>query len=148
VAYVIFTSGTSGPPKGVVAEHGAACLSVREHGKRYQHHRHDSNLRALQFSSCTFDASVLQIFATMAHSSCLCIPSEQDRMDNLEDVLAEMEINFADLTPTVANLLEPSRTPTLRGLAIGGEMANRALITKWTGSGCPIGSVRQQLWTH
>ena len=138
VAYVTFTSGTSGPPKGVVTEHGAACLSVREHGKRYQHHRLGSNLRALQFSSYTFDASVLDIFATMAYCGCLCIPSEQERMGNLEDVLARMEINFADLTPTVANLLEPSRTPTLKGLAIGGEMANRALIKKWTSSESPL----------
>jgi amino acid adenylation domain-containing protein len=138
VAYVTFTSGTSGPPKGVVTEHGASCLSVLEHGKRYQHHRLGSSLRALQFSSYTFDASVLDIFATIAYCGCLCIPSEQDRMGNLEDVLARMEINFADLTPTVANLLEPSRTPTLRGLAIGGEMANRALITKWTSSESPL----------
>ena len=138
VAYVTFTSGTSGPPKGVITKHGAAHLSVLEHAGRYQHHRLGGSLRTLQFSSYTFDASVLDIFATMDCGGCLCIPSESDRMGSLEEVLARMEINFADLTPTVANLLDPSRVPTLRSLAIGGEMANRALISKWTSSESPL----------
>jgi amino acid adenylation domain-containing protein len=138
VAYVTYTSGSTGTPKGVVTEHGASYLSVLEHAKRYQHDRRGNRLRALQFSSYTFDASVLDIFATIAYCGCLCIPSEQDRMGNLEDVIARMEINFADLTPTVANLLEPSRTPSLKGLAIGGEMATRALVTKWTSNESPL----------
>ena len=138
VAYVTFTSGSSGPPKGVITEHGASSLSVQEHGKRYQHARHGTSLRALQFSSYTFDASVLDIFATLDYGGCLCIPSEQERMGNLEEVLARMKINFADLTPTVANLLEPSKMPTLKGLAIGGEMASRAVIKKWTSTGSPL----------
>lgn len=138
VAYVVFTSGSTGTPKGVVIEHRSASLSVLEHGKRFGHHRRGSRLRTLQFSSYTFDVSVADIFATLAYGGCLCIPSEQDRMGALEDVLARMEINFAYLTPTVANLLEPSRTPTLRVLSIGGEMANRALIQKWTSSESPL----------
>lgn len=138
VAYVTFTSGTSGPPKGVITQHGAAHLSVLEHTGRYQHRRLGSSLRTLQFSSYTFDASVLDIFATMACGGCVCIPSESERMASLEEVLARMAINFADITPTVANLLDPSRVPTLRTLAIGGEMANRALISKWTSSESPL----------
>ena len=138
VAYITFTSGTSGPPKGVITEHGAATLSVLEHGKRYQHDHRGQGLRVLQFSAYTFDASVLDIFATLAYGGCLCIPSEEDRMGNLENVLTGMNVNFADLTPTVANLLDPSRTPTLTGLAIGGEMANRALIAKWSNKSTPL----------
>ncbi|KAL9620414.1 MAG: hypothetical protein Q9204_008208, partial [Flavoplaca sp. TL-2023a] len=138
IAYVIFTSGTTGKPKDVVTEHGAARLSVLEHGKRYQHQRHGSNLRALHCSSYTFDASVLDIFATMAYGGCLCIPSEHDRTGDLEGFLIQKEINFADLAPTIANLQRPGRLPKLKVMAIGGKMASRSITTKWTSSQWPL----------
>ncbi|KHO00453.1 Amino acid adenylation [Metarhizium album ARSEF 1941] len=132
VAYVIFTSGSTGQPKGVVMEHGAVSLSILEHGKRYQHDRRGNKTRALQFSSYTCDASVLDIFAVLAYGGCVCIPSEQDRIGNLQETFVKMKINFVDLTPTVANLLDPAALPALTGLTLAGEMASRALIDKWT----------------
>ncbi|KAL8998121.1 MAG: hypothetical protein Q9169_002742 [Polycauliona sp. 2 TL-2023] len=138
IAYVTFTSGTTGKPKGVITEHGAARLSVLEHGKRYRHELHNDKLRTLQYSSYTFDASVLDIFATMAYGGCICLPSEQDRTGNLEGFMLHKQISFADLTPTVANLLKPHQLPTLKVLAIGGEMATRSVIDKWTGSQSPL----------
>ncbi|KAK9445162.1 Amino acid adenylation [Metarhizium brunneum] len=118
VAYVIFTSGSTGQPKGVVIEHGAASLSILEHGKRYQHLRRGNKTRALQFSLYTFNASVLDIFAILAYSSCVYILSEQDRIGHLKEVFVKMKINFVHLTPTVANLLEPAATPGLTGLTL------------------------------
>ncbi|KAK2590970.1 hypothetical protein QQS21_011349 [Conoideocrella luteorostrata] len=132
IAYVIFTSGSTGQPKGVVMEHGGASLSILEHGKRYQHDQRGNKTRALQFSSYTFDASVLDIFAVLAYGGCVCIPSEQDRMGNLQEIFVKMRINFVDLTPTVANLLDPAALPALTALTLAGEMASRALIEKWS----------------
>lgn len=138
IAYVTFTSGSTGLPKGVITEHGGAYLSIQEHGKRFQHARRGNGLRTLQFNSYVFDVSVLDIFATLAYGGCLCIPSEDERMTNLEEYIARMNINFADLTPTVASLVDPVKVPTLKGLIIGGEMAPRALITKWTSEKSPL----------
>ncbi|TQV90890.1 HC-toxin synthetase [Cordyceps javanica] len=132
VAYVIFTSGSTGQPKGVVMEHGAASVSILEHGKRYQHDQRGNKTRALQFSSYTFDASVLDIFAVLAYGGCVCIPSEQDRMGDLQEVFARMRINFVDLTPTVAHLLNPAALPMLTALTLAGEMADQALIERWS----------------
>ncbi|KAJ4328811.1 hypothetical protein N0V84_000821 [Fusarium piperis] len=138
IAYVIFTSGSTGTPKGVVMEHKAASRSILEHAQRYQHASQGIRRRSLQFSSYTFDASVVDIFAVLASGGCVCIPSESQGVDGLESFIQQKEINFADLTPTVANLLEPSNIPSLRTLAVGGEMANQALLRKWTGPGSPV----------
>lgn len=138
IAYVLFTSGTSGPPKGVITEHSAVCLSIQEMVKRLQYDRQKSNLRVLQFCSYTFDVSLMEIFSTLTHGGCLCIPAEEQRMANLEEVVTIMKVNFVFLTPTVANLLEPCKMPTLKGLAVGGEMLNRVLVTKWMSSESPL----------
>ncbi|RMJ16804.1 hypothetical protein CDV36_003523 [Fusarium kuroshium] len=138
IAYVIFTSGSTGTPKGVVMEHKAASQSILEHAQRYQHASQGTRRRSLQFSSYTFDASVVDIFAVLASGGCVCIPSESQGVDVLESFIQQKQINFADLTPTVANLLEPSNMPSLKTLAVGGEMANRALLRKWTGPDSPV----------
>ncbi|KAI8716682.1 hypothetical protein NCS52_00962400 [Fusarium sp. LHS14.1] len=138
IAYVIFTSGSTGTPKGVVMEHKAASRSILEHAQRYQHANQGIQRRSLQFSSYTFDASVVDIFAVLASGGCVCIPSETQGVDVLESFIQQKQINFADLTPTVANLLEPSNMPSLKTLAVGGEMANRALLRKWRGPDSPV----------
>ncbi|RSL52254.1 hypothetical protein CEP54_011029 [Fusarium duplospermum] len=138
IAYVIFTSGSSGTPKGVIMEHKAASRSILEHAQRYQHASQGTRRCSLQFSSYTFDASVVDIFAVLASGGCVCIPSESQGVDVLESFVQQKQINFADLTPTVANLLEPSNMPSLKTLAVGGEMANRALLRKWRGPNSPV----------
>ncbi|EEU43520.1 uncharacterized protein NECHADRAFT_82887 [Fusarium vanettenii 77-13-4] len=138
IAYVIFTSGSTGTPKGVVMEQKAASRSILEHAQRYQHASQGTRRRSLQFSSYTFDASVVDIFAVLASGGCVCIPSETQGVDVLESFVQQKQINFADLTPTVANLLEPSNMPSLKTLAVGGEMTNRALLRKWTGPDSPV----------
>lgn len=45
-------------------------------------------------------------------------------MGHLEEVFVKMKINFVDLMPAVANLLEPSALPGLTGLTLAGEMAS------------------------
>ncbi|KAL8707358.1 MAG: hypothetical protein Q9220_007606 [cf. Caloplaca sp. 1 TL-2023] len=138
IAYVTFTSGTTGRPKGVMTEHGSASLSVVEHCKRYRHDHHGNALRTLQYSSYTFDASVLDIFATFAQGGCLYLPSEDERLGDLQSFLIEKHITFADLTPTIASLLDLRKLPELKVLAIGGEMATCALIEKLTASNSPL----------
>ncbi|KAJ3460336.1 hypothetical protein MRS44_011203 [Fusarium solani] len=138
IAYVIFTSGSTGTPKGVVMEHKAASRSILEHAQRYQHASQGIRRRSLQFSSYTFDASVVDIFAVLASGGCVCIPSESQGVDVLESFIQQKQINFADLTPTVANLLEPCNMPSVKTLAVGGEMANLALLRKWTGPNSPV----------
>ncbi|OCL10211.1 nonribosomal peptide synthase-like protein [Glonium stellatum] len=128
VAFVIFTSGSTGRPKGVILEHGAMVTSANAHG---------SNLgiqpgtRFLQFASYTFDNSLEEMFTTLSRGGCVCIPSEEQRMNNLAGAINELNANFMDLTPTVANLLNPADVPTIKGMALGGEALTKSVIDQW-----------------
>lgn len=70
-AFVVFTSGSTGTPKGIVLEHQAFCSSALAHGSLWGLGPHS---RVLQFAAHTFDVSMGDMFATLIHGGCVCIP--------------------------------------------------------------------------
>ncbi len=44
-----------------------------------------------------------------------------------------MDVNWAFLTPSVARLLDPIMTPSLKTLVLGGELVTHADWEKWNG---------------
>ncbi|PVH97248.1 nonribosomal peptide synthase-like protein, partial [Periconia macrospinosa] len=127
-AFVIFTSGSTGRPKGVVLEHAAMVTSANAHGANLGV---GPGTRFLQFASYTFDNSLEEIFTTLQRGGCVCVPSEEQRMNNIASAIAELDANFMDLTPTVAALLSPTDVPTIKGMALGGEALTKAVVEKW-----------------
>lgn len=127
-AFVVFTSGSTRQPKGIVLEHKALCSSIREHG---QFMRFGSTSRVLQFAAYTFDVSIAEIFTTLVYGGCICIPSDHDRMNDLAGTINRMKVNWAYLTPSVANLLRPELVPGLEILALGGEFVPQSLVSIW-----------------
>jgi amino acid adenylation domain-containing protein/non-ribosomal peptide synthase protein (TIGR01720 family) len=73
LAYVIYTSGSTGRPKGVMVAHGAVVHHAEEMVRRYALSPSD---RLLQFVPLVFDASVEEIFPTLASGAALVLPSE------------------------------------------------------------------------
>lgn len=130
-AVVIYTSGSTGQPKGVILTHGSLATSVERHGARLGLGPHT---RALQFSAYVFDISLLDIFSTLYFGGCVCVVSEEDRMDinNLPGTMERMGVNFAVLTPTVAGLIEPSTVPTLGTLVLAGEKVQPVNVETWS----------------
>ena len=97
--YVIFTSGSTGQPKGVVVEHQAFCSGSNA---RRDLLRLSEKSRVLQFSSYSFDVSVEDILSTLMAGACICVPSEEERLNDLARSMRRMEVTFANLTPSVA----------------------------------------------
>ncbi|KAJ4354970.1 hypothetical protein N0V95_003349 [Ascochyta clinopodiicola] len=129
-AYVIFTSGSTGVPKGVVLDHRAVSTSCLGHGKAFGF---TSRTRTLQFASYTFDACIAEIITTLVFGGCVCVPSEDDRRNDLVNVINSMSVNLALPTPSVAQLLDPSSIPTLEILVLEGEQVSAADWERWMG---------------
>lgn len=129
-AFIIFTSGSTGKPKGIVMGHTALSTSIRDHSDGMNV---DRNSRSLHFASYAFDASIYEIFTTLAAGGCLCVPSEFDRMNNLSGFICDQQVNWATLTPSSLRLLLPEDVPSLRSLVLGGEAVTQENVDTWAG---------------
>lgn len=127
-AFVLFTSGSTGKPKGVVVEHGSLCTSSRAHGTD---RKIGPETRLFQFAAYTFDVSVADIFTTLQRGGCICVPSEDERINDISGAINRLSCNYAFLTPTVAGMVEPSSVPGLRTLILGGELVTSDNVHSW-----------------
>jgi amino acid adenylation domain-containing protein len=128
-AFVIYTSGSTGLPKGVVLTHASLCSSLRAHGNMYGM---CPTTRTIQCASYTFDASISDLWGTICYGGCVIVISEEARMNDLSGAIGSYCANLAQLTPTVASLLDISRLPSLKTLVLGGEAVKADMIDEFS----------------
>lgn len=110
-------------------EHAACSTNMRQLGN-FAGITHAS--RVLQNSSYTFDACIVEILITLSVGGILCIPSEDEKMNDITAAINRMPANWALFTPSFARLLNPSDGPTLKTLVIGGEPCIQDDIDSWS----------------
>ncbi|KAJ0123682.1 hypothetical protein J7T55_012151 [Diaporthe amygdali] len=128
VVYIAFTSGSTGEPKGALISHRNLASAL--------HHQHQrmgftATTRFYDFSSYSFDASIGIFFTTLVAGGCICVPSENDRRDNLIQSIVSLNANTVDLTPSVAALLSPHLVPSLETVILGGEALQVRDVSRW-----------------
>ncbi|KPA36168.1 non-ribosomal peptide synthetase [Fusarium langsethiae] len=128
-AYMIFTSGTTGEPKGALIQHGALLSSALAHGPAMMM---DNDTRSLQFAASTFDVSITEILSCLILGGCVCIPSEEARLNAIEEAITQLQANWALLTPTFVKFVNPANVPSLKTLVTGGEAMTQAVIRSWS----------------
>ncbi|KAK2788223.1 NRPS [Onygenales sp. PD_12] len=128
VAYLQYTSGSTGLPKGVAITHRAATQSLLAHDRWIPQFK-----RFLQFASPTFDVSVFEIFFPLFRGATLVGCDRNLMLSNLAQTITELDVDAAELTPTVAGELLRRRTaaPCLKLLLTIGEMLTRHVIDEF-----------------
>lgn len=93
-AYAIFTSGSTGKPKGSVIEHKAYSSNIWVQQKQLHI---ESNTRALQFASYAFDSFLLESLTILALGGCVCIPHDDERLDDIGAAMRRMDVTWANM---------------------------------------------------
>ncbi|KAE8311551.1 hypothetical protein BDV41DRAFT_578444 [Aspergillus transmontanensis] len=127
-AYVVYTSGSTGAPKGIIIEHGSFCTNAMASS---QAQNLDRSSRVLQFASYAFDVSVHECLTPLVLGGCVCIPSESQRVNSLKEAIRSLSVNWMELTPSVARLLQPEDIPSVKTLVMGGEPMLPSDISQW-----------------
>lgn len=136
-AYVIYTSGSTGKPKGVLVSHGALSNYVEAAVSGYGMTQGD---RVLQFSSISFDASVEEIFPTLALGATLVLRTESmiDSIPGFFQRCRDWNLTFLSL-PTAFWHEAVTRLETgaeafpesIRTVIIGGERVTPDRVAGW-----------------
>jgi amino acid adenylation domain-containing protein len=126
--YIIFTSGSTGTPKGVTISHKTYTSSAIPRAKAVGY---TEKSRVLDFASYAFDVSIDSMFLTVGNGGCLCIPSDEDRLNDINGVIRDMKINYAGITPSMARILDADVIKSLDVLGLGGEAASARDVNFW-----------------
>jgi amino acid adenylation domain-containing protein len=129
-AYVIYTSGSTGTPKGVVVTH-AGLPSIAQ--TRLERLALKPASRVLQFSSLSFDVSVVEIIMAFTTGAALVVPRDDQRSGApLRELLVQHGVTHASLPPVVLPTLEGEKELPLTHLVVGSEALSAELVEKWS----------------
>ncbi|MFI5522526.1 amino acid adenylation domain-containing protein [Streptomyces platensis] len=127
-AYTIFTSGTTGRPKGVVVPHtGLAAFAANQAA----HYGVGEGSRALQLASPSFDVSVAELFWSLLCGGCLVVPEGTPTGAELVEVLRERRITHLMIPPSVLAEVPRTALPELKVMITGAEVLPAELAGFW-----------------
>ena len=133
LAYIMYTSGTTGQPKGVMIEHRSLLDYTLTFTNYFSVTASDT---VIQQASLSFDTAVEEIFPTLCTSAKLVIAPEGGR--NIAQLLSIVEAQKATVlstTPLVINEInqQAERVKSLRALISGGDVLKSAYISQLIG---------------
>lgn len=132
IAYLLFTSGSTGVPKGVAVSQSNVVAYMEYAKRRFGFHAED---RCSQNFDLTFDLSVHDLFTCWDAGATLCPYAEQTLTP--ATMVDEKELTCWFSVPSVAmfaskvGLLQPEAFPTLRWSLFCGEALSATLAEAW-----------------
>ncbi|KAL6249277.1 NRPS [Rhinocladiella similis] len=129
ILYIIFTSGSTGKPKGVMISHENFTTGAIPRAAAVGYKPHS---RVLDFPSYAFDVSIDCMLCTLANGGCICVPSDEQRVNDLSGAIQSMDVNMAHMTPSVARVLSVDDLTRLEVLGLGGESLSPADAAIWS----------------
>lgn len=132
-AYIIFTSGTTGNPKGVLVEH-KGMVNLSQAQKEYFNLKTDDKI--LQFSSSVFDAFIWEVIMAFLSGACLVLCDREiiSSPYKLNEIINKEKISIATFPPAVLKRL-PENNNSLIKIISAGEDCSVRTAEKWIKSG-------------
>lgn len=128
--YIMYTSGSTGLPKGVAVPHRAVTRLVRNTNFA----RFGPDETFLLFAPATFDASTLEIWGALLNGGKLAIyPPEFESIDQFREVVIRHKITTLWLTAGFFNSVVDHDVSCLRGvtqLLVGGDVLSVPHVSK------------------
>ena len=129
-AYITFTSGTTGVPKGVVVTHRGLAGWARDTVDRL---RLTADDRVLHTYAVGFDAHLMGLVPPRIVGAPIVIcPPDVIAADDLRDTVTAHDVTVLLTTPSVLPTLHPAELPGVRHVAVGGEALGAAQVRDWT----------------
>lgn len=130
LAYVMYTSGSTGQPKGVMVNHRAVVRLV----KNTNYVALGNRETFLQFSPISFDASTLEIWGPLLNGGCLAImPAEVQALSEIGAAIRQHGVTSMWLTAGLFNVMTEQRLDDLRPLRqllVGGDALSPVHVRK------------------
>ncbi|HIE01584.1 MAG TPA: amino acid adenylation domain-containing protein, partial [Thiotrichaceae bacterium] len=124
VAYLLYTSGSTGQPKGVIQNHRNVLHFIRTYSNNL-HITADDKLTLL--SSYSFDAAIVDIFGALLNGATLYpVSLKEETLAKFSSWLIQEHITIYHSTPTVyrhwiSTFTEEETFPKIRLVVLGGE---------------------------
>lgn len=130
VAYVMYTSGSTGNPKGTIIPHRAIVRLVQNTNFA----RFSSEEVFLAFAPVSFDAATLEIWGPLLNGATLAIyPPEFESIEQFAEVIQQHKVTTLWLTAGLFNTIVDRNVQALRGLRqllVGGDVLSVSHIRK------------------
>jgi amino acid adenylation domain-containing protein/non-ribosomal peptide synthase protein (TIGR01720 family) len=130
-AYVLYTSGSTGIPKGTVVQHKSVVRLVRAQS----YADFSPTLRILQTGALDFDASTLEIWGPLLSGGTVCLLAKPDllEIDRLKRAIQENAINTMWMSSPLFNQLlesDGSLFDSLRHVLVGGDVVSPSHVRR------------------
>ncbi|KXJ86272.1 hypothetical protein Micbo1qcDRAFT_219592 [Microdochium bolleyi] len=146
-ACLLFEHGCAKSKKCISYSHDALATACLGQGPTL---RINPSSRVMQLSSFSVDIALSEIFTTLVHGGCVCVPSATERIIDFTSAARRMSVNWTYLTPAFSRKLNPESLPDLAVVCFRSRQLDDDTYSIWAGKArvllaygsagaCPLG---------